>query len=443
MKAWLEMQNKARLGSRLCLSGICVAQLSFAAPLLATEKVATEKRATEKLKAEHDFAAVIDMRLTHTSGASSDTSHTNAGLGKYRFDPGNQLSLAQAGLSYTLDWDNPFSAHLIANAYVDQSNPSLGITEGFIKYRSLPSQSGLRAQAKLGLMYPTISLENIATAWASPYTLSYSAINSWLGEELRHVGAEFTLEKLGKFTNSKHSFTLSGAAFKNNDTAGALLAWHGWTNSSKQTLLQQHVKLSKMPSLDGSLSGQARSSDPFIELDNRFGYHVHGQWQYRGYGKLTAGYYDNNADTSIVINGQYTWLTRFSHLGIKWRLPYKIELLSQYMNGSTLMSAPDGTDAVNNDYQSGYIMLSRRWGVQRLSVRAEQFSVTDNDLTPDDDNHEQGHGFTASYQYRMNKNWFIHGEYNHLYSERPARSAQALPSKLTENQYQLAMRWFF
>ena len=46
---------------------------------------------------------------------------------------------------------------------------------------------------KAGAFFPTISLENDDIGWTSPYTLSASAINTWIGEELRTIGTEGTL----------------------------------------------------------------------------------------------------------------------------------------------------------------------------------------------------------------------------------------------------------
>lgn len=397
--------------------------------------------AADAIAAEHKFSGIVDIRASYTDGIDT---YVDGGLGKFRFDQGSQLSIAQAGVSYELDWDNPLSAQITANGYLDGVNDNLGITEAFINYRGLPFENGLRLQAKFGLMYPNISLENIATAWSSPYTLSYSAINSWLGEEFRHIGAEFSVERLGKISNSPHDFALSATLFQHNDTAGAMLAWHGWTNSSRQTLLQETLPLSNMPSLqNGTLTKQAQASDPFIELDNRFGYHAKGQWRYKGKGELSIGYYDNNANTRVVEKGQYAWLTRFIHIDNKWHLPYNILLLAQYMHGDTLMQSPDGRDIVDNQYQAAYLLLSRRWQQHRLSVRLEKFDVTDNDATADDNNNERGYAVTASYQYRLTKGWYLQAEYNRIDSIRAARVEQGLPYDLIEQQWQLASRWYF
>ena len=46
---------------------------------------------------------------------------------------------------------------------------------------------------KTGAFFPTISLENDDLGWTSPYTLTPSAINSWIGDELRTIGSEAIL----------------------------------------------------------------------------------------------------------------------------------------------------------------------------------------------------------------------------------------------------------
>ncbi|ACA87217.1 hypothetical protein [Shewanella woodyi] len=393
------------------------------------------------MAAEHQVSGVVDIRVSHTD---SITSYVDGGLGKFRFNPNGQLSLVQAGLSYHLDWENPFSAHVVANAYWDGVRDNIGFTEAYFKYKGLPWDNGLRLSGRFGLLYPSISLENIATAWSSPYTLTYSGINSWIGEEVRHVGGQLSIEQLGKFSGSPHDFKLTAEMFQSNDTTGAMLSWHGWTNSSRQTLLQEKLPLSELPSLNaGSLTEQARASDPFLELDNNIGYHLKTQWRMQGQGRVELGYYDNDGDTRVVKEGQYTWLTRFTHLGAKWRLPYRIELITQYLKGDTLMRAPSGINIVDNDYDSGFILLSRKWQKHRLSLRFEEFSVTDNDLTPDDDNSEHGNAATLSYGYQWHKGWFLQAEYNRIDSTRPARTAQGYDKRLIEQQWQLASRYYF
>ncbi|MCL1079185.1 hypothetical protein D5R81_14295 [Parashewanella spongiae] len=391
---------------------------------------------------EHELKGIIDLRLTSVDGVDS---YFNGGLGKFRFNNDERLSVAQLGLTYQVDWDDFWSMKTVVNGYLDGVVDNVGITELFVNYKGLPFDSGYRIDGRVGLMYPDITLENLATAWASPYTLSYSNINSWLAEEVRHLGTKLSVTRLGKYHQSKHDFNLTSEFFVNNDTTGAMLAWHGWTIGSQQTLWQNTIKTPSTPALDsgGSLEGQAKRSDPFLELDNRIGTHFSAEWNWNGNGKVKAGYYDNNADTRIVKHGQYTWGTRFSHVGIKWRLPLRIELLSQMISGDTLMEAPTGEDAVNIKYSSFNVLLSRRWNTHRFSVRFEDFSVSDRDLTPEDNNNETGNSYTVSYRYQINKGWFIHTEFNFIDSNRPAHEYINAEQNLIERQWQLSSRYFF
>ncbi|WP_133405549.1 hypothetical protein [Parashewanella tropica] len=395
---------------------------------------------TSAVAVEQKWSGIIDVSVANTD---STQSYLEGGLGKFRANNGTQLALSQVGLSHHLQLNDHWSTKVVANGYWDNVDNGIGITEAIVKYRGLPSENGYRVEAQAGIMYPNITLENLATAWASPYTLNYSAINAWLAEEVRHAGMRIGITRLGKFHQSPHSFSLNIEAFANNDTTGALLAWHGWTQSSRQTLWHETIPVPKLPQFKGALSGQAKQSDPFLELDNRLGTHISAQWSWRGKGRLLAGYYDNNANTKIVKNGQYAWRTRFHHLGVKWRLPARIEMIAQYMKGDTLMMDPKGFDAVNNDYQSANLLLSRRWNQHTLSGRIEHFSVTDNDKVAVDNNNESGRSLTLSYRYRIQRGWFIHTEFNWIDSERQARTSIGLPKHLIERQWQLATRYFF
>jgi hypothetical protein len=187
---------------------------------------------------EYQINGIVDIRATSTN---SLTSYLAGGQGKFGTSDGSQLSLSQAGAQLAINWDSGFSAHGIINAFHTgmgsyDNDSAVGFTEAYIKYRSLPNDSGYRLQSKAGIFYPEISLENNAYAWASKDTLNSSSLNTWIGEEVRVLGGEVKLTRLGKLTNNKFDLSLSMSLFTNNDPSGALLAWHGWTTSSRQTL---------------------------------------------------------------------------------------------------------------------------------------------------------------------------------------------------------------
>ena len=402
---------------------------------------------------DYDLHGIIDVRATSTD---SLTSYLAGGQGKFGLSDGSQLSLAQAGLQVGINWDNGISAHGIFNAFYtdmgDYPNDSaLGVTEGYLKYRTIPNSAGYRWQTKVGVFYPEISLENAAYAWASKDTLNSSSLNTWIGEEVRVLGSEVKLTRLGKLTNNNYDLSLSGTLFTNNDPSGALLAWHGWTMSSRQTLWTEKRTFPWFPARDpaGDLAGQADKSDPFLELDHKAGYHIRAAWKLHHKGELSAGYYNNRAVPYKVKKGQYGWNTRFFHLGAKWQLNNNLVFIAQYLDGNTLMQSDFQEDVVNNSYANGFVSLTYKWGLFALStkhkstLRLEKFSVDDNDSTLGDNNNETGQGLTFNHSYRVGKHWFLSSEFNYIDSHRPARYYTHQAVDLIEKQVQLAARYFF
>ena len=171
--------------------------------------------------------------------------------------------------------------------------------------------------------------------------------------------------------------------------------------------------------------------------------HTRAAISFHQQGALSIGYYHNNAQPYKVIDGQYAWKTRFLHAGLKWKLPADINVVAQYLRGDTLMQSPERVDMVNNDYHSSFVMLSKKIASYRASLRLEEFSVTDNDLTPGDDNNEYGKSATFNVSKRIDRQWFLSGEYVWINSRRDSRSYIDLPIKLIEQQMQLAARLYF
>ena len=391
---------------------------------------------------DYNVHGIIDIRATSTD---SLTSYIEGGYGKFALDDGQELSLAQAGIELNLHWENNVSAHIVTNGYANGNETVFGLTEGFVKYKSLPTESGYRWQLKAGIFYPEISLENDAFAWASKYTLNSSTLNTWIGEEIRVLGSEIKVTRLGKFHQANYDISLSASIFGNNDPAGSLLSWHGWTSSSRQTLWTESIPITYFKAREKGydLYTQAAKSDPFLELDDDLGFHTRAEIKLFKKGELNAGYYDNKATPYIVENGQYAWRTKFYHLGAKWFFDDNLQLYAQYLHGDTLMQNIYHQDIVNNQYASGYVALTKRWQKHRATIRAEEFSVTDRDNTLGDNNNEYGKSLTANYSYRYAKNWFLSAEYNWINSYRWARWYVREPINLIERQWQLSARYFF
>ena len=397
---------------------------------------------TQATAVESSFHGLLDIRATSTSSLKS---YTNGGWGKFALNNGQALSLSQAGGVFAFSWDSGFSAHLVANAYKNNDDFSIGLTEGYVKYSGLPNEHGYRWESKLGIFYPKISLENNAYAWASKSTLNSSSLNTWIGEEIRVLGNEISLTRLGKITKDPFDLSFNLSTFINNDPSGSLLSWHGWTMSNRQTLWTEKVQLTNFDArMEGyDLHGQASSSDPFLEVDDRIGAHVRAEIKLHRQGALSVGYYNNNGKPYIVDNGQYAWKTRFVHVDLTWLLPKGIVLTSQFLSGDTLMQSPNRRNIVSNTYNNGYISITKRINLHRLTARIEKFNVKDKDNTLGDNNTENGKAFTLNYSYRISKPWFLSIEHSWINSHRPARSYTNNPVDLIEKQTTLAARYFY
>src|SRR4029077_16419632 len=126
----------------------------------------------------------------------------------------------QARLAFSAPLGQLWSVHFDASAWDDKDRSPVGVTEAYLQFRPYPF-SGYRLRIKAGAFYPPVSLENRAAGWESPYTLSYSAINTWLGVEVRTLGVEAQLDWLGRRTGPPFAFGATRGAFGGDGGGGA------------------------------------------------------------------------------------------------------------------------------------------------------------------------------------------------------------------------------
>jgi hypothetical protein len=92
--------------------------------------------------------------------------------------------------------------------------------------------SKLAFSARAGLMWPPVSLEHEGADWHVANSITPSAINSWIGEEVRPAAVEGTLAvNLGE-----HKLRATAAIMAANDTSGTLLTFRGWALHDRTTL---------------------------------------------------------------------------------------------------------------------------------------------------------------------------------------------------------------
>ncbi len=366
------------------------------------------------------------------------------GLGKLRFggDGGSRTTFhteAAAVIAADINWD--WKVFLNLSADFGRNRNPIDFVEAFVRYKPPPS-GAVSFTAKLGAFFPPISFENTSLAWTSPFGLSSSAINTWVGEEFRTMGGE------GKITYRFDGGEISalGAVFAANDPAGSLLVWRGWATSDREAGLFERFPLAPLRTIqpEGSAFEQAPWVEPIHEIDNRPG--IYGAFEARltdiGTARLVV--YDNLARKTAFDGDQYAWRTRFVSVGGRFELPGEIDLVAQAMTGDTAMGeTPQGDAIVDVDYTSAFVLASRSWGRHRISVRAEYFETIDRDLTLDDNNDEYGNSVSLAYATYPANRQRLTVEVTRGFSKRPERAFTGFTTKRHETQVQASYRIFF
>ncbi|KPH58650.1 hypothetical protein AMS58_17855 [Pseudoalteromonas porphyrae] len=382
--------------------------------------------------------------LLHVSAVKGDSqsSWQEGGVGLYRYDSENDgVLLSQGLIDFRADLSTDWSAHGVINAYQDPE-PTLGFSQAYLQYKPL-TKSKYKWHVRVGGFYPLLSLENPDMGWISPYNYTNSAINSWIGEEVRTVGVEATIKRPGRSFNSAHSFAFVGATFKGNDPAGTLLAWRGFAMHDRQTTFNEGVAFAPVASLNTpQLQHQANQVLPFEEVDGRYGYYTGIHWDYLKKSQFRFYYYDNNGDPAAInySTGQYAWDTRFSSAAWLYKFTAKTRLITQAMSGSTAMGKNRGVD---NRFYSHFFLLSHKIAEHRLSIRYDYFKVTDKDDWAFDPNASHGEGITATWRYQLTPQWQLGIEGSALRSQADNRQAIGIASRISQQQVLLNAQWRF
>ncbi|MEI5640179.1 MULTISPECIES: hypothetical protein [unclassified Pseudoalteromonas] len=321
-------------------------------------------------------------------------------------------NVSRGAVAWRADFDSLWSWHGVAQ-YVPDPDDKLGITELYLQYRTLP-HNNRRWRVRVGGFYPAFSMENPDIGWSSPYTYQYSAINSWIGEEVRVFGGELTFEQPATRRSRGKGWAIHAGAFKGNDPAGTLLAWRGFTLHDRQTVINERIAFAPVAALSAlQLAKQAQFVEPFTEVDGRFGYYLGYHQQFSPRNEINLYWYDNNGDPARVnyATGQYAWDTKFISVAWRYKLTKHSHFIMQGMQGNTAMGPSRGVD---NDFHSWYAMLTQRLQSWRLSARIERFKVIDKDAWRFDPNASEGSALTLSAKYHFNDNWIVGGEWLYL-----------------------------
>ncbi len=382
---------------------------------------------------------LLDLRYLNVDGANT---WLDGGLSKFSYGHGggtNLLNFNQAALvlQSRLDWS--WSGILTAKSSERQNNP-IDISEAILLFRPV-STSPWRFSGRIGAFFPPVSIENTGMAWTSPYTLTSSAINSWVGEELKVFGGE---GQLSYQLAGGDKITVFGSGFANNDTAGVLLAWRGWSLDDYTATIGDSFAIPTETGLLELFPKQSPVTRPFVEVDGRPGFYAGLSVERPEFVKFRALYYDNRGNPSIVKNGQYAWHTRFGSLGLKMDLAWETEFIAQSMLGETQMGNEiRNLFAVDTTFWAASALLSKKMGPHRFSIRYDYFGTSENDFLPQDSNIENGYAWTCNYNITLLEHHQINFEMSNIYSDRASRLKMGLASAQNQILWQVAYRLFF
>lgn len=370
------------------------------------------------------------------------TSWLDRGLGKLTHGGDARETSLRVALDYRAWFTESIGAALVADARGGE-HAIAGVTEGWLAWHPVPT-SAWQQRVRAGGFIPPFSLEHTATGWTSPWMPTASLLNSWIGEELHVTGAEYTLRRLGAMAGSPDTFTLRAGVFMGNDTAGTALSWRGWATNDRVTPRGDLLPLPVRPAfLPGGTFPGLHDSDPFVELDDRPGWYLAGEWRHDGRLELTAAHYDNRADPLAYADGQAGWHTVFDLIGLHWKASGRIDLLAQYGTGRTQIGRAGTIRSADNDFSAWFVLARHVLGAHELAARVEGFKVTDRDPNRLDDNREDGKAWAVSWQYRFTPNWLAGIEYLRIDSERPERALLGQPVDSDERQLRLVLRASF
>jgi hypothetical protein len=255
---------------------------------------------------------------------------------------------------------------------------------------------------RAGEFWLPTSRENTDPLWTSKYTITYSALNSWMAQEVRPIGADLQW--------SPSFYVTAGATvFRGNDTMGTLLAGRGWTFGNYLAAYNE-----ELPTPEPALTR------PFGEdLDSKNGYAERIRVSLPERAMLQFTHIDNRATLSpTLVKGEEPWLTHFNIVGAEVGSTGPTTVAAEWMRGSTAVGFPGGSFTMNFD--TAYLLGSYKFGHERLSARIERFATSDASHPVVDFAREHGHAWTVAWMHESNPHSRAALEYCRVSGDRPS-----------------------
>lgn len=353
-------------------------------------------------------------RALHATGPAS---WLEGGTGRLEAtgDRDDLMAVTQLGI----DWEPSsfFRVHVSGTARQDPAEfrgDGAGLVEAYV---DLHRELGLDdVQLRAGMLFLPTSRENTDPLWASPYTIHFSALNTWIGQEVRPIGVDLQYRHT---TRLGHRITGGATAFQGNDTMGTLLAWRGWSVGSRLSTYEEVLPLPPLPSLqnDGAFFRQRDDgSIPFErDLDGKTGYAGRLRYAIPQRASVQYAYVDNRGDRRLY-RGEYAWDTKFHLVSAEVGNPDTLVVAGEWMRGRTAMGLFD--PFVDADFDAAYLLTSYKRGRNRWTARYERFGTDDRDGTAAERNDEDLRSWTLAWLFDLTDTLRLGAEFTQVSGQR-------------------------
>ncbi len=326
-----------------------------------------------KLFTPDTIEASGDIRLVAVDG---ERGWTDGGLGKLRSGSGGKVEVTPQLGNIDVVWKPQFSwalSGVVAGSIQGGQKTEAGLSQAYLDLRPMRGKR-LSWSARAGLMWPPVSLEHDGADWHVRDSITPSAINSWIGEEVRPLAAEATLAADLGDNKLRATAALTAA----NDTAGTLLTFRGWALHDRTTLAFQHQQL---PPLDDIIAMfQAPFTHPLIDIGKGFaarpGYYAKLAWQTPLPVRIELFRSDNRANPEVDNDrGEWGWRTAFDNAGVVAELG-GVTLRAQALRGRTRTGfVKHGRHWVDTDFKAAFALLTVPAGPIGLAARIDAFAT--------------------------------------------------------------------
>ncbi len=381
------------------------------------------------------LSAYGDLRVVMPS---QQRSYLDGGLGKTHYGTQDKNGLGlhfHQGILQASGYVVPELTFVVDGRVSPEYGLGVDLLEAWVRYRPVPT-GPLSWSFKAGAFFPPGSLENNEIGWTSFWTLTPSAINSWVGNEFRIIGGEGTL----KWQDDNGVITAKGALYTNNDPAGVMMADRGWQFDDRVPGL---FEKSRLPDAMAAIFRRAPPFQEFLfeEIDGTLGWYADLTWEVDGIGGFEIMRYDNSADADAAHKGVFAWRTDFwsasaqKHYG-------DLTFIAQGIFGDTIIVPRTGIRNVT-DFNSAFALVGYDMGKWWLAGRVEFFQTrTRRNGAPANAMSEDGTAGTFAATWQA-EDWLrLTGEVLVVDSKRDQRLVDYVPAHETETQFQFAARLY-